>query len=65
MNSFYNQLSAHWSSNLFFTVVGTVCGFVLTGAVGKSFTDLSNAERWIEQSLATSSGGASPGVPRA
>lgn len=30
MNSFYNQLSANWSSNLFFTVVGTICGFVLT-----------------------------------
>lgn len=34
------------------------------GAVGKSFTDLSNAERWIEDSLGKSHGGASPEVPR-
>ena len=32
------------------------------GAVGKSFTDLSDAERWIEDHLATFSGGGSPGI---
>jgi hypothetical protein len=32
------------------------------GAVGKSFTDLSDAERWIEDHLAEFPGGASPGV---
>lgn len=31
------------------------------GAVGKSFTDLSDAERWIEDHLAKFPGGASPG----
>jgi hypothetical protein len=31
------------------------------GAVGKSFTDLSDAERWIEDKLAEFTGGASPG----
>jgi hypothetical protein len=30
------------------------------GAVGKSFTDLSDAERWIDAHLAESSGGESP-----
>ena len=31
------------------------------GAVGKAFTDLSDAERWIEDHLAKSPGAASPG----
>lgn len=31
------------------------------GAVGRSFTDLSDAERWIEDNLAKFPGGASPG----
>jgi hypothetical protein len=33
------------------------------GAVGKSFTDLSDAERWIEDHLAEFAGGASPADP--
>lgn len=33
------------------------------GAVGKAFTDLSDAERWIEDRLANFPGGASPGDP--
>jgi hypothetical protein len=33
------------------------------GAMGKSFTDLSDAERWIEDHLAKFAGGASPRDP--